>query len=141
MGRKPSEIRRLPNKTFLLCVEGNTEEMYFEHLQKLINTSPAHQANIQICIYTGISPIVQVEKRFNREGINYLDNLYVVRDFETPDNEKGFVKYGEGFYRFVKEYGDIKKTKAMNIQICLLNCFCFCIRQYSQNPSLDLRIT
>ena len=88
--------QRLENNQYFFSVEGETEVLYFQHLQKLIRSVETRRAN----------PVIRVERirpsSFSKK-ISILKPCSIVAVYDVEDNDTEHRKRFEGILKEMKE--------------------------------------
>ncbi len=89
-------MRRLINNPYYFSVEGETEVLYFQHLQKLIRSVESRKAN----------PIIRVERirpsSFSKK-ISIIKDCTIFAVYDVEDNDTEHIKRFEGILKEMKD--------------------------------------
>lgn len=92
----------LESKQYNFAVEGQTEKLYFEHLQKLINSDPNAKSHVKFNIKVSKHPTKYAKEI---KGINKVTLYYIFdRESEEPIDTKNFVDALKQMAKFQKKY-------------------------------------
>ena len=104
-----SGMGRKQNRKFYLSVEGDCEALYFQHLQKLINTCPHADFNAKIVAVRKIKPTSMLK----RQGLDAVDKFQgkQVPFFHIQDIEDYHEAEGRRIFQgLIDDLADARKT-------------------------------